>query len=84
MDQKELGDSIARQLDSIVDIANWTLFLALVFFWAGFSKQDHPIKVLGLEVGSALSRSSSIASRGSRLNCNKTSRSPRLARSELL
>ena len=50
MDQKELGDSIARQLDSIVDIANWILFLALVFFWAGFSKQDHPINVLGLQV----------------------------------
>ncbi|MBR1210315.1 hypothetical protein [Bradyrhizobium sp. JYMT SZCCT0180] len=49
MDQKELGDSIAKQLDAAADTIYWALLLAIVFLWAGLTNQD-PIKALGMEI----------------------------------
>jgi hypothetical protein len=50
MDQKELCDSVAKQLDAVAETVYWGLLLAVIFLWAGLTKQD-PIKALGMEVG---------------------------------
>jgi hypothetical protein len=49
MDQKELCDSIAKQLDAASETVYWTLFLALIFLCAGLTGQN-PITFLGMSV----------------------------------
>ncbi len=49
MDQKELADSIGKHLDAAAETVYWALLLAVVFLWAGLTKQD-PIKALGMDI----------------------------------
>lgn len=52
MDQKELCDSISKQLDAVSETVYWTLFLTLIFLCAGLTGQD-PITFLGMSVSRA-------------------------------
>jgi len=49
MDQKELADSLGKQMDTVADTVYWALLLAVVFLWAGLTEQPL-IKALGLEI----------------------------------
>lgn len=49
MDQKELCDSLGKHLDAAAETVHWALLLAVVFLWAGMTKQD-PVKALGMDI----------------------------------
>jgi hypothetical protein len=49
MDQKELADSLGKHLDAAAETVYWGLLLAVVFLWAGLTRQD-PIKALGMDI----------------------------------
>jgi hypothetical protein len=49
MDQKELADSLGKHLDAAAETVYWALLLAVVFLWAGMTKQD-PVKALGMDI----------------------------------
>jgi hypothetical protein len=40
LDQDQILDAIDKHLDNFNDIVKWTLFLALIFWWAGIQRQD--------------------------------------------
>lgn len=49
MDQDEVVESIAKNLDLLAELIKWTLLVAVVLWWAGFERQDL-VDIAGMKI----------------------------------